>query len=130
MGAYGQAGITLTFSHPIKAFGIDMIGAGTAGFPTDISFVTADGTATLYTGIDQNYFDYVLFGGITDTKGFSSVTIYGTDGEDFIAYDSLRYSTSLAGAAPEPGAWALMLLGVGVIGAIARRRRDLPATGV
>ncbi len=49
------------------------------------------------------------------------------------SYDSLGgrgdIAVTLTDSIPEPGAWALMLLGVGGIGAMARnRRRALPAT--
>ncbi len=118
----GLVGTTFNFAHPIKAFGIDMIGAGTAGFPTDLSFVAANNTHTLYTGVFSNDFSNVLFGGLTNTKGFTHVSIYGTDGVDFIGYDSLRFSSSLA-AVPEPNAWIVMLVGLGAIGAIGRRRQ-------
>jgi hypothetical protein len=35
--------------------------------------------------------------------------------------------TFAAGTAPEPATWAMMLLGVGAVGAVARRRRSAPA---
>lgn len=119
VGAYGQQGITFTFARPVKAFGIDTIGAGTAGIPTDIAFTTADGTATILSSIFQSSFANVLFGGMTDTKGFTSLTIYGSDGADFVAYDSLMFSAGV----PEPRSWLLMIVGLGCVGGAIRRFR-------
>jgi hypothetical protein len=46
------------------------------------------------------------------------------------AFGNARHSLQLSGtitAVPEPGAWGLLLLGVGVTGASLRRRRARPA---
>lgn len=40
---------------------------------------------------------------------------------EYLAFDNINYST--AAAVPEPGTWALMILGFGAIGGAARRRR-------
>jgi hypothetical protein len=129
--AEGLAGITFTFASPIKAFGIDTIGVGSSGYPTDISFVTADGTSPILSSIYQVFYDGVYFAGLTDTAGFDSLTIYGIDGVPQVinpaAYDSLRFSASLAGV-PEPAAWLMMIVGVGGVGAVLRRRRRTAAS--
>lgn len=66
------------------------------------------------------------FGGITSTIGIRSVQITCDFNGDLAcgAYD-LQFGTFAAPAAvPEPSAWALMILGFGIVGGMARRRRS------
>jgi hypothetical protein len=44
--------------------------------------------------------------------------------------DDITLNGSAAGGVPEPAAWALMLLGLGGLGAVTRARRGLTAVGV
>jgi hypothetical protein len=54
------------------------------------------------------------------------------DGSPFAGFPTAGFWTAslptIAGAAPEPAAWATMLLGVGVAGAVLRRRKSLAPT--
>ena len=45
-------------------------------------------------------------------------------------YGSHGFSGGASGAVPEPGAWAMMLVGLGVLGAAMRRRRPDRLLGV
>ena len=54
-----------------------------------------------------------------------SVTFGGTFNQ--IGYDNLTFGAADVGAVPEPGTWAMMLLGFGAIGFGLRRRRMSPA---
>lgn len=57
--------------------------------------------------------------------GFNDLTsvILTTPANDgYVALDNITYTAAVS-AAPEPGTWALMVLGVGAIGAAGRRRQ-------
>ncbi|HLZ76911.1 PEP-CTERM sorting domain-containing protein [Phenylobacterium sp.] len=59
---------------------------------------------------------------------FEAPTNAANDYIDFYSVSSATFQANRAGsAAPEPGAWALMLLGFGGLGAMLRRRRVVPA---
>jgi hypothetical protein len=108
--------ITFSFATPITAFGIDIRGLGTVG-ATDYSAKLSNGSSgtffTGYTGGDAGH----LFAGITDTTAFSSVTFHGTGPNDGIYFDRMQIA-----AVPEPETYAMLLTGLGLLGAIARRR--------
>lgn len=59
--------------------------------------------------------------------GFRWVDIDSTGADHGIAVDNLSISAGLAqaGAVPEPGTWALLILGFGAVGASLRRRQAL-----
>jgi hypothetical protein len=55
----------------------------------------------------------------SDPSGIGSMRVHG------ISFDNAPTENVLVSTAPEPGAWALMLAGVGLAGAALRRRRKL-----
>ena len=59
--------------------------------------------------------------------GFRWVDVDVTGSDHGLAVDNFRLSATLAqtAAVPEPGTWAMMILGFGVVGASLRRRRTL-----
>jgi hypothetical protein len=59
--------------------------------------------------------------------GFRWVDVDVTGSDHGLAIDNFRLSATLAqtAAVPEPGTWAMMILGFGVVGASLRRRRVL-----
>jgi len=114
-----------SFAAPIKYFGVDVIGMGDVGVTT---FSIDDGTGPI--ALESNYSvccytQAVTFGGIIDSAGFQTVTFTGTQPNDGIFFDRLRFA---AGGVPEPTAWALMLIGLGSLGGALRqsRRRATP----
>jgi hypothetical protein len=112
---------TFTFNSPITAFGVDMIGPGTAG-ATDITINWVNGSSQIYTGITGSGYD-VWFSGVIDSTPFISVTFSGTAADDGIDFDRLRFT----GAVPEPETYAMLLAGLGLLGFIGRRRRQQAA---
>jgi hypothetical protein len=111
---------TFTFSTAITHFGIDVIGAGTAG-ATDITINYVNGSSVLYTNYSAGG---VLFAGVIDTIPFLSVTFSGTAPDDGIDFDRLQFKA----AVPEPATWALMIAGFGMVGFAMRRRTAASVT--
>lgn len=108
---------TITFRFaPTTAFGIDIMGLGTAGV-TDMTVAIDNGdsaaVASGYSGGAR------LFAGYVSTTLFSAVTFRATAPDDGIDFDRLQ----LAGVVPEPATFALLALGLAGVGAAVRRRR-------
>jgi PEP-CTERM motif-containing protein len=77
----------------------------------------ADGT-TIDLGLGFATYDF------PDLTGLTSITFGPTNVLRYLAFDDINVpSVSTHGAVPEPGAWTLMLLGLGGIGALMRRGR-------
>jgi hypothetical protein len=72
---------------------------------------TVSNAATVY---DTNTFDFL---GVTSTAAFTSVTFTSST----YNIPEIEYGTS--NAVPEPTAWAMMLMGFGLVGVTARQRR-------
>ena len=112
----------LTFTSAITAFGIDVIGLGDVGAT---NFFVDIGTGPL--ALQQNYSaagGTVTFAGVTSNTAFTTVTFTGSQVNDGIFFDRLRYVTAAATpVVPEPATWAMMIAGFGLAGAAMRRRR-------
>ncbi|MGL4541585.1 MAG: PEPxxWA-CTERM sorting domain-containing protein [Polymorphobacter sp.] len=113
--------LTFTFSSPITHFGVDTIGFGDVGV-SDMMVAWGSNSSTLYSSVSVPG-GTVLFAGIIDSAGFTSVTFTGTAPGDGIAFDRLQ----VKGAVPEPASWALMIAGFGMVGGALRRRAALTA---
>lgn len=103
--------VTLTFANPITAFGADFTGFGDSE-DTSVRI----GSTTLASPFNGRTF----VGYVSDTP-FTTFTFFNPTLPDNFGMDNLAFSASAA--APEPGAWALMISGFGVIGASMRIRR-------
>lgn len=62
------------------------------------------------------------------SQGLSFTATSSSETLSFLAYGNVQYPpfalvSNVAIGAPEPGAWVLMIIGVGALGAVARRRR-------
>ena len=85
--------------------------------------------------INGNVFSTAIAGTITGLSigdgarfGFRWVDVDTTGSDHGVAVDNLGITATLvpvAGGVPEPSAWALLILGFGVVGASLRRRRAL-----
>ena len=116
---------TFTFSSAITTFGVDVIGLGDIGATT---FSVNDGTGPQ--ALQTNYSApaaTVTFAGLINSAGFTTVTFSGTQRNDGIFFDRLRFGGSVGPAVPEPVTWALMLVGFGAVGTAMRRR---PTTAI
>lgn len=122
MGVYFATpdSITFTFATPITAFGIDVGGLGTKG-ATDFSATLSNGnTITFFTEYTGSSFDQ-LFIGVIDNTEFTSITFHGTVPDDGIYFD--RMQTALAAPIPEPHIYAMLLIGLGLLGISMHRKQ-------
>lgn len=116
---------TLTFTQPVNLFGF-LIGS-----PDTYNQLTITSTLGAFTftptslGLsgsgDQTVSQYVNFSTTTVGERILSATFNNVPAID--AFETANFSAGLAGAVPEPAAWAMMILGVGAVGFALRRQK-------
>jgi hypothetical protein len=111
---------TFMFNGPTNSFGFYMTGVQTS-FTTSLVVTLLDGSESTF-DVPIDVAGGVSFFGIVDTQGFTKISI--TDlGGDAWGIDDVSYN----GTVPEPASWALMIVGFGLVGVSARRRRPVTA---
>jgi hypothetical protein len=145
-GAPDGGGLWLgSTSDPPQALGQFTVGFSTAlgdGAGADLRLYelasSANETFDLFVSSDN--VSFTLIGGFNATDAFidfaglfagpvSFVRLVNTStlvSADFDALEGLN--TFSGGVVPEPGSWAMMIAGFGLVGAVARRRKALAAT--
>ena len=117
--------ITFTFASAITAFGIDIRSLGSMG-ATDLNAVLSNsGSITLFTA-HSGPVDGLVFAGLIDPAGFTSVTFTGTNHSDGIYFDRLQASGPFVAdilVTPEPQSYVMMLGGLGALAGFGRRRK-------
>ena len=115
--------IVVSFAAPVTAFALDFgsFGQGFTNLSDIFAFtVTGLGTQTAYSTAGAS-----TFFGFTSATPFSQVTI-STANTTQRVYDNVSVSApALTGAVPEPATWAMTILGMGLVGAALRRRRQV-----
>lgn len=113
--------LTATFLTPVSAFGFFAEPVDFSDF--DITIVLSDGSTLTQSVNGSSGADFFGWAG----GGITSYTI-SISGQSSFAFGDF-YSAIGAQAVPEPGTWAMMLLGFGAIGLAVRRsrRRSLQA---
>jgi hypothetical protein len=117
--------LTFTFAGGTQFFGAYLTGVQTNFFQDTVTF--NDGTSQTInapgTGTDSSNgaLDFV---GFTDAgKLITSVSINaGTNGQDFIGVDDVRYQTAATTVAPEPSSVFLVLAGGALLALRCRRK--------
>jgi hypothetical protein len=108
---WGTAGINVFLRERIELLGV---GAGLDFLPGP-DFTTLP---SLLPPPGATFAGYVSFDHVEGNGQPGGETVYER------AVAGLRITSITAGAVPEPASWAMMILGFGAIGALARRRRD------
>lgn len=116
---------TINFSGAVAAFGFN-------GIDIESELVlrltkTGGGTIDINPGLTTNNSGSIFYYGFYDTTDtYSSIQfINPTGGGDFYAFDNMSIGSQqqVTAAIPEPETYALMLAGLGLVGATARRRK-------
>lgn len=115
--------LTVSFLNPVIAVGFDFMDL--TGRATAFTFNIDGVNSGFVTGATSKFF------GLTTDTPFTSFTISSAlvnRGENFGLFPTLDtlaygYAPTRNGGVPEPGAWALMLLGFGGLGTMLRRKR-------
>ena len=118
---------TLLFNQPVNLFGFLL------GSPDTYNVLTVTSTTGAYTfspaslGLptngDQTLSRYVNFSTSTAGERILSATFNNVPAVD--AFETANFSAGLAGAVPEPAAWAMMILGMGAVGFAMRRQNKV-----
>jgi hypothetical protein len=76
-------------------------------------------------GLDWNFFDVTAQ--LDPTKTLTGFSIYGNSSGNPPVTRADDFVINVAGGVPEPGTWAMMILGFGLTGLAVRRRRRVSA---
>jgi hypothetical protein len=115
LGVNTGVSVTFTFNRPITAVGFDTRRMQNLGDHVEIAV----------SGTTQSPPVLPLFVGYVSATPFTTLTFnrhaLATVGDSF-SVDNLTFSSSAA--VPEPASWAMLIAGFGLVGAMARRRRE------
>lgn len=111
--------MTISFTSAIDSFGMYVTGLQTDVVPQE-TVTFSDGSSQVI-NVPTSTGGGGAFIGFTDIgKSIVSVTYNATN--DIVSIDDIRYGNS-APAVPEPSTYAMMLLGLGMAGFVARRQK-------
>lgn len=119
---------TLTFnfagSPTINSIAIQMDNSGFGGVLAPAQ-IFIDGVASAFTVPSAGTVGTVLFNGLNLTGPTHTIQFFQQPGSwTFISEIGFSSSGEVAGAAPEPASWAMMIVGFGLAGTSLRRRRN------
>jgi hypothetical protein len=123
-GSFVKAGgISLVSGHTYTV-AFDYVGAASYSFQ-EFGTLSPNLTNLPNTGAWTPYSGSYTYSGATGGVNLRfAVGDVNQTGITFAAIDNIVISDNVVSAVPEPGEWAMMLAGLGVVGAIARRRKE------
>lgn len=119
---------TISFDSAIAAFGFYGTDIGDVSAALEITLdmgLASERMFTVNNTIDGNN-GSLLFWGITDTANPFTTVSFAQSGSDRFGFDDLTIGdvSQVTGGVPEPGTWAMMLLGFFGLGAAMRRKPE------
>lgn len=116
---------TIDFASPVAAFGF--MGIDIGDFNGQITLTTTGGLNQVFNvgnSINTSGGGVLFWGIVDDTDTFSSISFGNTNaGTDYFAFDQMTIG-SHAQVVPEPETYVMMLAGLGLVGFMARRRKN------
>jgi len=125
-GAIGEGSFAALFSSGQSQFGFQLVGGD--GGTAYLSFFSAGGSLIqniALGGLANAFYGFSRAGGVQDIFGIS---IWNDDGAG-IGFDNLKFDVRSTGGTvvPEPTSMVMLAAGLGLIGAVMRRRRNADA---
>ena len=111
----GDPSFRIGFTSAIDSFSVDFAGVDTPG---DVRLFAYDGSNLLGTVVGSTMGQFTLS---FAAARMTSVSLTPGDFLDYVAVDNIRYQT--VPAVPEPGTWALMGLGIVLVGRWSHRHK-------
>jgi len=116
--AGGTGTITISFASPTDVFAFNWGAADHSWTANLFAGATNLGSFTVAPTFASNAKDYVGFTG----TGITSAVFTDSSSGDWVFIDNLTYGAGQASGVPETATWAMMILGMGMIGGAMRRR--------
>ena len=126
---YGEGSFAMLFPTLVSQVGLEAYYADTTADNLFLQFFGADGslidsvTVATGTGLGPHAFGFAREGGVRDVRG---VSVYNTD-PGGLAFDNITFNRLTTPAVPEPETYAMLLAGLGLLGFVARRRKQRAA---
>ena len=122
----GSGSLTFTFANAVAGFGTqfqsDSYGAFTGTISVNGGALGVFNFGGVSGGAGDNSSPFA--GVLSDAADITSVTYDLTSNGTSFAVNAGRLAGGVAGGVPEPSAWALLILGMGLTGAAMRRRQQ------
>jgi len=111
-------------------FGTDINGTFTAGAGNGLTLTATDASGTVTTTTVNP--TTTTFIGFVSTTGLTGMSVRATTGGAayWATVNNLTLGGTAATAVPEPASWAMMIVGVGLVGGSLRRRKSAIRTSV
>jgi hypothetical protein len=117
---YGEGAFAVLFPSPVSYFGLQQLFADSLTSHTTLDFFDSAGSLLLHTSVLSHDGELAWQSTARDIAGVSVFT----DDPGGLGYDNLLFDPKICctGPVPEPSAWALMIGGLVLTGAMLRRR--------